>query len=738
MLSASLLLFAALLSLIVGTTVLARNYSKTENIAFFGISLGIVFWAVGIARFITTNNFAVAIAWVKLYYFAPLLIVFSSIIFAQKFLSITRLPKIINWSFGLAGLALALPLLVDKTFITSQIVERSYGKQVILDGRQYLVYSIYLLICFVFTIALTIRKTRTFKQGVVRQQAKVFILGYTISSILGVFFNLILPGFGNYEWIVLGPLFTTIFLFLVGYAIVRHKLFDIRLVVARTLGYASSLAVLASIYGFLVFGTAKIVFHVHLTVLTQIFLSATTGIAALFFARLRRFFDRTTNRIFYQDAYDPQALFDHLNRILISTLDLDKLLKQTSSLIADNLKADHCSIELLQDGKTRDPQLSIAMHELAKNFRGRVIVTDYLDDHEKLKSSLLRKNVAVAVRLSQHTKSDDSLGYLTLGVKRSGNIYTEQDVQVLDTIAKELIIAIQNAMRFEEIKHFNITLQQKIDEATRQLRRTNEKLKALDETKDDFISMASHQLRTPLTSVKGYISMVLEGDTGKIKPKQREMLGQAFFSSQRMVYLIADLLNVSRLKTGKFVIEPIPVNLADVVEQELSQLDETAAAHEIKLTYDKPKKFPDLMLDETKTRQVIMNFVDNAIYYTPAGGHINVKLIESPTTVELRVEDNGIGVPASEKPHLFTKFYRAGNARKARPDGTGLGLFMAKKVIVAQGGSIVFQSQEGKGSTFGFIFSKAKHAVPAKPLPQPAKPPPKAAKTKEPAAAAKA
>jgi signal transduction histidine kinase len=205
--------------------------------------------------------------------------------------------------------------------------------------------------------------------------------------------------------------------------------------------------------------------------------------------------------------------------------------------------------------------------------------------------------------------------------------------------------------------------------------------------------------------------MVLEEDAGKLTKLQRDMLGQAFFSSQRMVYLIADLLNVSRLKTGKFIIEAAQVNLAEVVEQELSQLEETAASRNLKLIYDKPKDFPDLMLDETKTRQVIMNFADNAIYYTPAGGEIHVRLINNESTVEFRVEDNGIGVPKSEQPHLFTKFYRAGNARKARPDGTGLGLFMAKKVIVGQGGSIIFDSHEGKGSTFGFIFSKSKLGV---------------------------
>jgi signal transduction histidine kinase len=211
-----------------------------------------------------------------------------------------------------------------------------------------------------------------------------------------------------------------------------------------------------------------------------------------------------------------------------------------------------------------------------------------------------------------------------------------------------------------------------------------------------------------LTSVKGYISLVLEGDAGKLDPLQKQMLTQAFNSSQRMVYLIADLLNVSRLKTGKFIIETKPVNLATIISEELSQLDEAAKSRQLKLDYSPPKNFPEVMLDETKIRQVVMNFADNAIYYTPAGGNIKVELVDTPNTIELRIVDNGLGVPKAEQPHLFTKFYRAGNARKARPDGTGLGLFMAKKVIAAQGGALIFTSIEGKGSTFGFTFKKDK------------------------------
>jgi signal transduction histidine kinase len=186
-----------------------------------------------------------------------------------------------------------------------------------------------------------------------------------------------------------------------------------------------------------------------------------------------------------------------------------------------------------------------------------------------------------------------------------------------------------------------------------------------------------------------------------------------------MVYLISDLLNVSRLRTGKFIIEPIPSNLARVINEEIEQLQETAKGRNLELTYERPTHFPTLMLDETKIRQVIMNFIDNAIYYTPGGGHISVHLIDKKDTIEFFVTDDGIGVTKHEQPHLFTKFFRAHNAKRARPDGTGLGLFMAKKVIVAQGGAIIFRSQEGKGSTFGFTFAKAKL------LPKDTPPPPK-------------
>src|SRR6185369_13913696 len=117
--------------------------------------------------------------------------------------------------------------------------------------------------------------------------------------------------------------------------------------------------------------------------------------------------------------------------------------------------------------------------------------------------------------------------------------------------------------------------------------------------------------------------------------------------------------------------------LNEVAQVEVDQLVETAKSRELNLVYERPAVFPKLMLDETKIHQVVMNFIDNAIYYTPSGGTVTVSLTETPTSVEYRVQDTGIGVPKAVQHKLFTKFYRAQNAQQARPDGTGLGLFMA-------------------------------------------------------------
>ena len=279
-----------------------------------------------------------------------------------------------------------------------------------------------------------------------------------------------------------------------------------------------------------------------------------------------------------------------------------------------------------------------------------------------------------------------------------------QDYAALVANAHKLTTVLSYQATLSELRAANARLSQQRDLIKGKMHANELRVHRLDATKDEFISMASHQLRTPLTSIKGYVSMVLEGDAGAITPDQRHLLQEAFTSSERMVHLIHDFLNVSRLQNGKFMLDTHPCDIVALVKSEVASLQASAKNRQLKLVCKTKLRRTMLSIDETKIRQVVMNFIDNALYYSRPKSTITVTLEMKGAAIELRVIDTGIGVPKSEQRQLFSKFFRATNARKQRPDGTGVGLYLAKKVVDAHKGKIIFKSAEGAGSTFGFVL----------------------------------
>jgi len=430
----------------------------------------------------------------------------------------------------------------------------------------------------------------------------------------------------------------------------------------------------------------------------------------LIFQPIKQFFDRITNRYFYKETYNSDDFFSRLSHLLTSTTDLRGLLERLSTEMAQTLKSEQVFFYLYQTGSSEHHMSSGTSHhsrlpqydarsldEYAAKIAKPVLLTGAVTD-TLIRRMLISHKIAVVVPLKT---GNGIVGYVMLGEHQSGS-YTKRDLSVLATVSNELVVAIQNALSLHEVKELNATLQQRIDVATKELRSSNAQLKHLDEVKDEFMSMASHQLRTPLTSVKGYISMVLEGDAGKVSPQQEKLLKEAFSSSERMVGLIADFLNISRLQTGKFIIEKAPTDIKQLIKQEINDLKLIADSHDMKLRLTMTDKPLPVIADRAKLQQVVMNFVDNAIYYSPSGGMITINLDRVKDDVAFTVADTGIGVPEAEQAKLFTKFFRAKNARKQRPDGTGVGLYLARRVITAHNGSLIFSSVEGKGSTFGF------------------------------------
>ena len=239
---------------------------------------------------------------------------------------------------------------------------------------------------------------------------------------------------------------------------------------------------------------------------------------------------------------------------------------------------------------------------------------------------------------------------------------------------------------------------------------SNEKLKQLDSAKTEFISMASHQLRTPVTGIKGYTSMLIEGGYGEVTPEQKGALKKAFESNERMSTLIEDLLNVSKIESGKLEYEFSKFKMEQICQEVVDTLFPKAKDHNLYLEYKAPKKaLPELVIDGTKVREVISNLVDNAVKYTPKGGvTLSLELCAkneanclSAPHIRITVSDTGIGVPPEEMEYLFLKFSRGKDVHRLNATGTGLGLFVGKKMIEGNGGKIWIESEgKDKGSRF--------------------------------------
>lgn len=694
-------LIAGVLSLILCVTVLINGTSKRKlqfPFAIFSGSVGL--WAIFISFFQLSEHPATASAFVDIYYIAALLIACGFVLFSLYYAELnvsksTRLAVFLPW-IAMSAVILMPGMFVQEVYLSSEL------RTVVLNSGLYFVYSlIFVVYSIVGLVVLWMKSGHAHKD----ERLRLFLaITLTVCLVGGGFFNLALPWVGVYSLISFGPLFTFLMVAAIFYAIARHGLFDIKLAVIRSMTYILTLGTLTALYLIITFFVFNNLLGQQSNIDQTILNVVLTLASAFAFQPIKHFFDRWTNRLFYKDIYSVDDFYEQLNQVLTSTNTLKVMLSRAARLIGSTLKAeqvhffvyaenDH-SVSAGTDGYRRVPA---ADFEILAESKEKVILLGG-DLSKDMRRIMISHRIALIMPLR---RKDKVIGFLSLGEHRNSH-FTTRDFRVLKTISDELVIAIQNAVSVQAIRELNEHLEQRIQAATKELRASNAQLQRLDEVKDEFISMASHQLRTPLTSIKGYVSMILEGDVGKVTKDQKHLLQEAFNSSERMVRLIGDFLNVSRLQTGKFVLDRHPVDLTKMVQNELQALKQSAATRGHEFTFTPPASIDSVSVDENKLQQVIMNFADNALYYSKDPSTIKVSLRKVGEFIEFTIKDTGIGVPKDQQEQLFTKFFRATNARKQRPDGTGVGLFLAKKVIDAHHGEIIFSSAEGKGSTFGF------------------------------------
>lgn len=235
-----------------------------------------------------------------------------------------------------------------------------------------------------------------------------------------------------------------------------------------------------------------------------------------------------------------------------------------------------------------------------------------------------------------------------------------------------------------------------------ELARANQKLAELDKAKSDFVSVAAHQLRTPLTGIKWSYTALLDSDTGPLNQEQKEIAQKGLASISNTIDLINDLLNVAHVEEGKMEFDIKKQSIIPIAKKAVEGIKFVAEEKKIALFVNIPDEtgFPNVNIDAEKMSLVFANLLDNAIKYTPKGGRIDFSIGQDQGVIKIAIQDSGIGIPKSQKNRLFSKFFRADNAISVQTDGTGLGLYMVKKIIDRHGGKIIVDSTEGEGTTF--------------------------------------
>lgn len=714
MMSRALVLgMVALMALILGMLVLKkskRHYDTKQW--FFLVCLCLAVWSAGLEMFSLADNGAaldIASRWfyVASAVFCPALAIFT----AKSFLPLTKSVRSFIFIASSLFIVLSIYIILAPEFIinVSEVTAPVDFSQIPINSINYVVFATFFSVFFLIAMWFGYVAWRK-SDNIRRKQVAIYMTGLLVSSIPGFVVDLLLPALGDYRYVWVGPVAIILFLFAIMYSIVKYRLMDVKTAVARSVSYMLLLIALAVVYVISAYVISIVIFQRTLTIDSRVnFMNMILAILLAFlYQPIKKFFNKLTDRVFYYGEYDTDTFAREISKILTYTADLQLLTRRVGNYIASSLKAEKvafCIPEKGIYGRTGRRRLSVVEEDVRRIMDyyykycsfPEVILANQVKDPELKKLLDIHRTKIVVPLLHQNQET----GILFLGEHKSLG-YSSRDIEMLESIAGELAVSIRNSLSMEEINELNKSLQRRIDEATKELRFSNRQLQRLDEAKNEFISMASHQLRTPLTSIKGYLDMMLEGDLGKISPTQRAVLREAFSSSERMVRLINDFLNVSRLQTGKFTIDKQSVDIAQILRDEVSLLKVVADQRSVEMVLKVDKKIPSLAVDSEKIRQVMLNMIDNAIYYSNPHKKVVITLKSSGKMIEFSVKDSGIGVPKSEQANLFGKFFRGTNAKKRRPDGTGVGLFLAKKVILSHDGEMIFESEEGKGSTFGF------------------------------------
>ncbi len=584
-------------SIFFGLLIYFHDPKKRLYQAFLFLNLAMAVWSLGYFFWQISDTYNQALFWTRVLSIGSTLIP----------------PTFLHWTLALLGLhrkrkkIIILFYIFSVIFILfgfSDIFIRTVESNTFFKfwPKPGILYSVYLFgtyaPIFLYSNYLIIKRYAESK-GIERSRLRWVVIGSILSFLGGstnfpLWYNIPIPPVANFL-IALYPVFFS-------YSITRYRFMDIRSLVNRSITFGLLVSII-SITFTAISVTIAAIFQGLVGTTSNIIAGLTVGVlVATAYQPLRQLIERVTNTFLYKKRYDPDQLLSEINEVTSSILNLNQLLESVCKSLVDAFHSNKIGIALAN--KEKPDKLEVAyqqdfadgsaeklvnyknavkiLRQEVKRLGGILVIDEMKTKYEsgefqpasvELLYALDQNDIALILPLFTKEKL---VGLIAIGTKKSGDPYTQQDLNVLDIIAGQAGIAIENARLYEEQKQFAVTLQRRVDEATKELRAANDQLREMDRMKSDFISIASHQLRTPLTVIKGYISMMRGGSFGKVPAEIMRQLEKVYISNERLISLVENLLDISRIESGRQEYTFEKIQLEDLAQEVVNNLKKNA------------------------------------------------------------------------------------------------------------------------------------------------------------------
>ena len=561
-----------------------------------------------------------------------------------------------------------------------------------------------------FWVMYELLRLRRQASGIRRAQLNYFMHGMLIFAgggtlVAGVF--QLFGGFGLEPG--LGSYFSLPWVALTAYAVTRYRLFDIRTVISRALSF-----VLLSV---IIIGSHLVLFKLFEPALGPTF-AILVSLTLIGLAVLGTTFSRKVQAWIKSavmgDKHDYQKVLGESIKAIATILNLDDLLQFIINSMKKSLNVDGVGLFLKEKNGQYGLRVGFSVHErIAGNRSLHKIVVDRMRDTKRV---VIREELEAggpgdagtipylkeigAEAVIPLICRDRLQGVLTLGRKNSGEPFTPVDIDLLEALAIQAAVSIENAVLYEQ-------MEEKVRERTRELDEARKVAEAANKAKSEFLSNITHELRTPLNSIIGFSEVMREGTAGPLLPDQQAYLKDIWESGKHLLRIINNILDLSKIEAGMMELEHDEFYLKELLDGSLSLFREKAQRKRITLVAEISDNVDMITADKTKIKQVTLNLLANAMKFTPDGGSVGIAASRNNAGVQVHVWDTGIGMSPGDCGRLFQPFLQLDNTTTRKYEGTGLGLHLSRKIIELHGGRIWVESAPGAGSRFSFTIPRA-------------------------------